>query len=355
MIKSLRLQKFQSHDDTFLEFDAGVNALVGLSDSGKTAVLRALRWLCFNQPDGDEFISHWADSVEVEGTLDNGTIITRGRGKTGNWYRMQIPGQKPQEFKAFGRGQVPQEIQDVLNLNPEINLSRQMDGPFLLSMSPGEVAQTLNRVVNLDIIDTAISNVRKKKLEADRELKSCLGRKAQLEEQLTGFTYLEDMESDILVLESLNGSVKQTQDQIAGIRGIQKQVEKISLELVECSNLLPAGKIVKGLLEQVEELERLETKRKELARLVNQAYDYEDELKGLGDIIEAQVPVEKLLEKVQEQETKQRQVDGLRKLIREVKITKDKLQQGETLIQDLEAEFHELMPEQCPLCGQEIR
>lgn len=355
MFKSIQLKDFQSHPDTFIEFDAGVNALVGLSDSGKTTVLRALRWVCFNQPDGDDFISHWADKTEVELVLDNGTIITRGRGKTGNWYRMTLPGEKPQEFKAFGRGQVPQEIQDVLNLNSEINLSRQMDGPFLLSMSSGEVSQTLNRVVNLDIIDTAISNIRKKKLEADRELKSCSSRKAQLEEQITGFGYLENMESDILVLESLNGHLKQIQERSAGIRSIQKQIKDVSLEITECSELLPAGKQVKILLSLVEDVEKQEKGRKELARLVNQAYDYEDELKAFGNVVEAQVPVETLLVKVKDLEDKRGRAEGLRKLVRELKITKDKLQQGVTLIQDLEAEFHELMPETCPLCEQEIR
>lgn len=355
MFKSLWLKKFQSHDDTFIEFDAGVNAFIGLSDSGKTAALRALRWVCFNQPDGDDFISHWADSTEVELVLDSLIVVTRGRGKTGNWYTMQIPGQKLQEFKAFGRGQVPQEIRDALNLNHEINLSRQLDGPFLLSMSPGEVAQTLNRVVNLDIIDIATSNIRKKKQEADRELKSCVGRKSQLEEQLTGFKYLEDMESDIIVLESLNVSVKKIQDKAIGIRGIQKQAQKLFLEIAECSNLLPAGKRVKILLSLVDDVEKQEKGRKELTRIVNQLYDYKDELEAFGNVVKAQIPVETLLARVEELEDKRGQAEGLRKLVRELKITKDKLQQGVTLIQDLEAEFHELMPEQCPLCGQEVQ
>jgi len=55
MIKYLQIQNFQSHKDSLLEFDPGVNVIVGSSDSGKTAVIRALRWLVWNRPSGDAF------------------------------------------------------------------------------------------------------------------------------------------------------------------------------------------------------------------------------------------------------------------------------------------------------------
>jgi len=45
MINSLTIQNFQSHKNTTLEFDNGINIIIGQSDSGKTAIIRALNWV----------------------------------------------------------------------------------------------------------------------------------------------------------------------------------------------------------------------------------------------------------------------------------------------------------------------
>ena len=50
MIKSIHVVGFQSHADSTIEFDPGVNVLIGQSDSGKTAVVRALDWALNNRP-----------------------------------------------------------------------------------------------------------------------------------------------------------------------------------------------------------------------------------------------------------------------------------------------------------------
>ena len=49
MIKSVEFQNFQSHKKTILEFVPGVNIIVGLSDAGKSAVMRAIKWCLKNQ------------------------------------------------------------------------------------------------------------------------------------------------------------------------------------------------------------------------------------------------------------------------------------------------------------------
>ena len=56
-IKSIELQNFQSHVKTIIE-PAGpgfLTVITGPSDSGKTAIIRALKWLLYNQPQGAEF------------------------------------------------------------------------------------------------------------------------------------------------------------------------------------------------------------------------------------------------------------------------------------------------------------
>ena len=60
MIKQINIKNFQSHKSTQLKLDPGVNVIVGSSDSGKTAIIRAYLWVVDNRPLGNAFVSHWA-------------------------------------------------------------------------------------------------------------------------------------------------------------------------------------------------------------------------------------------------------------------------------------------------------
>jgi DNA repair exonuclease SbcCD ATPase subunit len=217
MIKSIRLENFQSHKNTTINFCDGVNAIVGLSDSGKTAILRALRWVVTNKPTGDAFQSYWGGDTSVTIILGDGTAITRKRTKSDNLYVKD-----DKEYRAFGQD-VPEDIRKAFDLN-DINLQGQMDAPFLLSQSPGEVAQILNKVVNLDVIDKAISSIRKQKLKADGDLKSELTRVSQLEGDLEKFAYLDELETEISGLESLDVLLGKARVGVAGLQAIVREI-----------------------------------------------------------------------------------------------------------------------------------
>ena len=47
-IKKIELHNFQSHEYTEMEFDRGLNVILGNSDVGKTAILRAIKWALYN-------------------------------------------------------------------------------------------------------------------------------------------------------------------------------------------------------------------------------------------------------------------------------------------------------------------
>ena len=74
MIQSVHIQNFQSHKNSTLEFSPGVNIIVGTSDSGKTAIIRALRWVVWNRPSGDSLRSTWGGKTSVEICLDKGSV-----------------------------------------------------------------------------------------------------------------------------------------------------------------------------------------------------------------------------------------------------------------------------------------
>lgn len=199
MIKSLKIQNFQSHEKTALEFHNGVNIIVGSSDSGKTAIIRALRWVIWNRPSGDAIRSTWGGDTHVILETEDG-YVWKHRGKEDK-YELKLPDRAGLTFKAFGTT-VPQEIVDILNIN-EINLQGQLDAPFLLSETPGAVAAHFNKVARLDKIDVGRQNVQSWIRAFTDQIAYKENDEARLQTELADFDYLDKFEADVEVLEGM--------------------------------------------------------------------------------------------------------------------------------------------------------
>lgn len=146
-MERLRIENYQAHRELDLVLDEPVTTIVGSTDSGKSSVVRALRWLCLNRPRGTAFISDGEKSCRVKAKFGN-TTVERGKGKE-NRYRV---GKKV--YTAFGDS-VPEEVAMTVNVS-DINFQRQHDAPFWFSLSPGEVARQLNSIVDLEVIDDVL-------------------------------------------------------------------------------------------------------------------------------------------------------------------------------------------------------
>lgn len=159
-LTSLELKNFQVHKDTKIEFSEGITTIKGTTDSGKSAIVRALNWICLNNIAGEEFIQEGQKrttatlEVSVPGQYTHQLVRTRGKGGAPNTYELE-----GKEFKAFGSS-VPADIATLLNLN-EVNFQNQHDAPFWFADTAGEVSRKLNAVVDLSLIDTALANVRR--------------------------------------------------------------------------------------------------------------------------------------------------------------------------------------------------
>lgn len=152
-----RIRNFQSHPDTAVDFAPGINAFIGESDQGKSAVLRGLLWAVDNRPSGDAIVSDWArdekgvltDECSVTVESDAGTlrrIKTKGR----NGY--DVNGLK---LDAIRTG-VPTEVASFFGIE-SVNVQRQLDPPFLLADSGGARARFFNQLIKLEEIDQTMS------------------------------------------------------------------------------------------------------------------------------------------------------------------------------------------------------
>ncbi len=148
--KSLILKDFQAHKSLKVPFSRSITSIVGPSDRGKSAILRALRWVCLNDFAGDEFIREGATRALVRLRTRRHAIL-RKKGAEGNIYALD-----EERFRAFGTS-VPEPIAKLLQLS-EVNFQDQHDAPFWFALSAGEVSRRLNAIIDLSVIDTSLSN-----------------------------------------------------------------------------------------------------------------------------------------------------------------------------------------------------
>ena len=259
MIKALELQNFQSHRRTRVELSPGVNVIVGPSDSGKTAVLRALGWVVWNRPSGDAFRSHAGGDPVARVELADGTAVTRGIDKRGGYYRLG-----DQELRAI-RTDVPEEVARTLDLDP-VNLQGQHDAPFLLSESSGEVARQLNRITRLDRIDTSLAAAASHLRELARDLKTGEAAVAAREAELESYAWVDEAELDVSSLENLEKSMAEEQRSVIGLRtllqalaGAQTIVEMAQLEVAMAADVVPLRALAARLAEARGKAEGLRT------------------------------------------------------------------------------------------------
>jgi len=158
-LNKIEIENFQNHKKTEIELCPGVNIIAGSSDSGKTAILRALNLVLTNRPSGFPYKPWRAgkkDVTECKLSFSDGTV-TRRKSDTIDEYILNVDGQDSQEFKTLNR-QIPDEVNGFINLS-DYNFSRQHDPHFFISGSSADRAKTLNKISGLEIIDSSLSKV----------------------------------------------------------------------------------------------------------------------------------------------------------------------------------------------------
>lgn len=274
-IKKIHLENFQSHKNTTLIFDRGLNVILGNSDSGKTAILRAIKWAIYNEPQGDYFIMQGTNKVLVEIEFSNGAIVKRLKSSSKNNYYLKLPDEEEQIFEAFGRS-VPQEIIDVTGMykisltddkSSILNIAEQLDGPFLLNQVPSVRASAIGRLVSVNYIDDALRDTVREDKSVNNNIKILEKNKDELESKIKEFDYLKDLEVSYNSLKDISRTIKEKSNKLKlfktsniSLREIDKEIKVINDNLVKLPN-------IKILSDLVERLTNISYKHKYLKNL----------------------------------------------------------------------------------------
>ena len=347
MIKGVRIRNYQSHKRTVMEFVDGVNIIIGASDGGKTAIIRAIRWVLQNRPTGEGFRSRWGGNTSVQLTTDTDTI-TRLRTDTENQYTLNET-----VFNAV-KTDVPVEVQRALNMD-SINLQMQLDGIFLLSSTPGEVAHHFNRVAGLDKIDTAQANVMKwlRELGKDVEVKEGLVKKA--EEELTHFTHIEKFETDVEVLEEQEKELSRKRTYKNQLKVLCEQIQEVEGAIDGREDILHIEPLLTQILTNVtlkREKQGQYTKLKEICREIK---ENGASLKELQALLPAETLINQIIVLTQQRTDMERKQENLRRLVKQTLTAMQRIKEVEHNHERLHKEFGKEMGNVCILCGQPIK
>lgn len=261
MIQSIKIQNFQSHQNTILEFDKGINIIIGESDSGKTAVLRALRWVLENKPLGDSFRSKLGGDTRVEMKIDD-TVIIRNRNDKENNYIIN-----DSVFECTR--DMENEIEKITNMS-EINFQRQLVPHFLLSQSSGEVARYLNKIVDLDSIDIAMKNIDRKISERNHNLKLYENEIGQIHDQLISFEWVFMAISEFQELEKEYKKYLKLDEEIGELNTLLQELKELKSFNFDFNQGQKDIEELNGLFDKEEQLRIERTKLSVLIRFENE-------------------------------------------------------------------------------------
>jgi exonuclease SbcC len=348
MIKAIELINFQSHKKSLLKFHPGVNAIIGPSDAGKTAILRALWWAVFNRPLGDEFKSWWGGDTSVRLFLgqDDNHMQSITRIKTGplNQYKLGH-----EIFNAV-RADIPEEIQKVLNMN-ETNLQQQLDRPFLLDASPGEVGAHFNRIAHLDEIDKGNNNVQRWIRDILEDISADENLLKRLNEEIKQYDHLASVENDLQVIEQMEiqaannkRAMYDLSDTIVAIREIDIGIDTLTKKTVVAFD-------IEQTLALMQNNNRLIEKGKTLSSLIIAYQEMVYKLLKYDKIVANEQDVTAGLELYDKHKNKMLAIRTLSHLVEQIEKTTTLLVTKEKEKQQFMKKFDDEFPDICPLCG----
>jgi exonuclease SbcC len=252
---TLQIENFQSHEKTIVKFAPGgqLTVVTGCTDSGKTAIFRALRWLLYNQPQGTDFIRGGCTFVRVSGEFASGHTIIRERTASKNQYRIVAPGgASPVVLEGFGNS-VPAEVQEITGVRTvtigdmdfNLNMAEQLDGPFLgKSISSGTRAKVIGKLAGTEVLDFAGKTVGTDLFRRNQDAKRLEVEVDGLQQMVGEYDYLPALITKIEAVNRLVGSAKTNKERRDKLWTIQCQINTQNALINGCNELIDRWQFV---------------------------------------------------------------------------------------------------------------
>lgn len=273
MFTEIKYTNFQKHKSRKIKLDPHITTIIGPNDKGKSALLRGLRWVCLNQPSGEDFRTWGTKNTEVRLKVD-GSKVSRSRGGD-NLYVLD-----GKVYKAFGAN-VPAAIADLLNVT-EDNFQDQFDSSFWLSEPPGQVAKKLNQIINLGIIDEALSFITSENRRNKTEVELCQSRLSEAVEKKKQLRWIKKFSKRVEALQKEDSEIQKLEGKIEKLRALTVKVQQYEDLVLNVGPAVLQGQI---LVKKAEELSELEDQIGRLKDLLADVKDADFEIESLENTL----------------------------------------------------------------------
>lgn len=384
----VQIKNFQSAADVELEIK-GFTALVGKSNIGKSAVIRAIQGALTNR-EGDDFVTTGEKNTEV--TLDCPALSLVWR-KGGGYNDYEINGEK---LENVGRGAPPQIAEagfgelEVGRDSINVQIADQFHPLFLLNDTGSLVAEAISDVGRLKDVQAALRNsdkdrrsvrstkkVRKEDLDETREE---LNRYENYDEDMDQVKEVRSYYKDITALDSeietldrierKRGSTEELLQRYDGVLEVEvpaiefgallqeiDTLDRFSGRLVRNAKAIKAYRGVEDLEVPVWDGDSLVSEINTLEGLATKAIRIQDALrkyKGLDDVETPEVA--SFEESVSEYDMLSAMATKLKSLVSQIPVLKNEIQDHDEDLDQLKEELHEVLHEagSCPTCEREV-
>lgn len=240
-IIQISIDNFQSIKHADLVFEQGINVIVGQSNSGKSATLRALKSLVLNPRKSQKFIKSGESSFSVSvDYLGNSIKFVRGQKES----KYIINGEEYQKVGNSNLSKILDKSGFVLDSNDKLmNLESELELPFPFDKGP----QDLFKLFEKSIFCVSDSALVLKTIKADED--AVKKDKSETEYELNRFNKklkaLNDLEQEVNIDKLKEGKIK--------LEEAFFEIEKFRENYNKVSEAIRAGKELKNFKAEIQQ------------------------------------------------------------------------------------------------------
>lgn len=292
-LERLAVTNFQSLGKADIELGA-FTVIVGPSNSGKSALLRALKAVVrnVNSPSAVK-VGHTAFTAQVAFA---DTVVSIERGKSQSTYRINLPNGDEEVYTKAGRT-VPEDVQNVLRLplpeGPDLTFSSQIDPPFLLSETGTVAAKMLGDLTNVSKLHAASRESNRLRLEATKI------QKIRIEDAAA---CADRMKSEFSDLRSHSVNLKEARAAFEEVKAKARLAESLTNVLEDFDMTLAAEEDLLTRLEELPQPKDIEALAEEAGGLLGERHALLDAISTLSSLVASESMLLKELESAFESE-----------------------------------------------------
>lgn len=351
------IKRYQSYEDVIFKLSPGVNLIVGPTDSGKTAVMRAIQYVAFNDPQDPDFRTGYRDITEIIVRRNDGKGVRRKRNNSNNIYEILDGDKVTERLETVGRGKAPLPVQKILNL-ADINFQAQHDSPYLISseFSAGAVARIINRLTKLDDLDKWTSEFRKELNSLNSTKKVIESDLEEDEEKLKKYDGLDEIVGRAEGIIKDWDSLERRESDLEEIIELIDSFENLIAKVRKINEDLKFEEPVVSLLNRWEELDEKERRLKEINDAVHQINEMNGEIEEINGLIEFEPTIIGVLKRFEEFDGRKQRMLDVEKLVSDYDYFQEQIGEVDKKLLFIRGEIEKILLEVkiCPTCGNKI-